>query len=165
MISSVRFRFRKQNFDRLVWFSSGRTVKHCFGRSLHFCDQCSHGFNLKCFIKFRWHDEKFTDRIPSPHTYQTYLSDQDVQLHWHWKSLKRLLFFLQERHDFELPKKVGLKIPWNICVVLSSLTYFLIWWDLQYHATFYRNAQGAKYRLSEGRVFFFFYLALRERNI
>ena len=34
MFGSVRFRFGKQNFDWLVLFGSGRTVKHCFGRSL-----------------------------------------------------------------------------------------------------------------------------------
>ena len=34
MFGSVRFRFGKQNFNWLVWFGSGWTVKHCFGRSL-----------------------------------------------------------------------------------------------------------------------------------
>ena len=34
MFGSVRFRFGKQNFDWLVLFGLGRTVKHCFGRSL-----------------------------------------------------------------------------------------------------------------------------------
>ena len=34
MFGSVRFRFGKQNFNWLVLFGSGRTVKHCFGRSL-----------------------------------------------------------------------------------------------------------------------------------
>ena len=33
MFSSVPFPFRKQNFDWLVLFGSGRMVKHCFGRS------------------------------------------------------------------------------------------------------------------------------------
>ena len=34
MFGSVRFRFGKQNFNWLFLFGSGRTVKHCFGRSL-----------------------------------------------------------------------------------------------------------------------------------
>ena len=34
MFGSVRFWFGKQNFDWLVWLGSGKTVKHCFGRSL-----------------------------------------------------------------------------------------------------------------------------------
>jgi hypothetical protein len=34
IFGSVRFRFGKQNFNWLVLFGSGRTVKHCFGRSL-----------------------------------------------------------------------------------------------------------------------------------
>jgi len=34
MFGSVRFRFGKQNFNWLVLFCSGRTVKHYFGRSL-----------------------------------------------------------------------------------------------------------------------------------
>ena len=38
MFGSVRFRFGKQNFDWLVRFGSGRTVKHCFGRSLKYTD-------------------------------------------------------------------------------------------------------------------------------
>ena len=34
MFGSVRFRFGKRNFNLLVLFGSGRTIKHCFGRSL-----------------------------------------------------------------------------------------------------------------------------------
>ena len=34
MFDLVRFRFGKQSFDLLVLFGSGRTVKHCFSRSL-----------------------------------------------------------------------------------------------------------------------------------
>ena len=34
MFGSVWFRFGKQNFNWLVLFGLGRTVKHCFGRSL-----------------------------------------------------------------------------------------------------------------------------------
>ena len=34
LFGSVRFQFWKQNFDQLVLFGSGRSVKHCFGRSL-----------------------------------------------------------------------------------------------------------------------------------
>ena len=34
MFGSVRFRFGKQNFDWLVLFGSGRTVKYWFGQSL-----------------------------------------------------------------------------------------------------------------------------------
>ena len=34
MFGSVRFWFGKQNFSWLVLFGSGRTVKHCFSRSI-----------------------------------------------------------------------------------------------------------------------------------
>ena len=49
MFGSVQFRFGKQNFDWLVLFGSGRTVKHCFGWSLSvqaFLDFWDFRFNL-----------------------------------------------------------------------------------------------------------------------
>ena len=46
MFGSVRFRFGKQNFSWLVLFGSGRTVKHCFGRSLPYWPIFSDIFDL-----------------------------------------------------------------------------------------------------------------------
>ena len=47
MFGSVRFRFGKQNFNWLVLFGSGRTVKHCFGQSLRLA-KVKYDWNKSC---------------------------------------------------------------------------------------------------------------------